>query len=36
LQGRYQNAMVGTAVNGKLVTPCAQGLNSAANTARHK
>lgn len=36
LQGRYQNAMVGTAVDGKLVTPCAQGLNTAANTASHK
>ncbi|HET6462195.1 MAG TPA: hypothetical protein VFH33_00210 [Candidatus Krumholzibacteria bacterium] len=36
LQGRYQNAMVGTAVNGKLTTPCAQGLNTAANTASHK
>lgn len=36
LQGRYENAMVGTAANGTLVTPCAQGLNTAANTASHK
>jgi hypothetical protein len=36
LQGRYENAMVGTAADGKLVTPCAQGLNTAANTASHK
>lgn len=36
LQGRYENAMVGTAVDGKLATPCAQGLNTAANTANHK
>jgi hypothetical protein len=32
LQGRYQNAMVGTVdANGKLVAPCAQGLNTAAD-----
>ena len=37
LQGRYQNAIVATVdANGKLSTPCAQGLNTAANTARHK
>jgi len=36
LQGRYENAMVGTAVDGKLATPCAQGLNTAANTASQK
>lgn len=36
LQGRYENAIVGTAANGKLVTPCAQGLNTAANTASQK
>ena len=36
LQGRYENAMVGSAANGKLATPCAQGLNTAANTASHK
>jgi len=38
LQGRYQNAMVGSIdANGKLVTPCAQGLNTAANlSASHR
>jgi hypothetical protein len=37
LQGRYQNAIVATVdANGKLSTPCAQGLNTAANTASHK
>jgi len=36
LQGRFENAMVGTAVDGKLATPCAQGLNTAANTASQK
>lgn len=36
LQGRYENAMVGTVADGKLVTPCAQGLNTAANTASQK
>ncbi len=36
LQGRYENAMVGTNVDGKLATPCAQGLNTAANTASQK
>jgi len=36
LQGRYENAMVGTAVDGKLATPCAPGLNTAANTASQK
>lgn len=37
LQGRYQNAIVATVdSNGKLSTPCAQGLNTAANTASHK
>ena len=34
LEGRYQNAMVGTVTtDGKLVVPCAQGLNAPANTA---
>jgi len=36
LEGRFQSAMVGTTVDGKLVTPCAQGLNTAANTASQK
>lgn len=37
LQGRYQNAIVATVdANGKLSTPCAQGLNPAANPASHK
>ena len=37
LQGRYQNAIVATVdANGKLSTPCVQGLNTAANTASHK
>ena len=37
LQGRYQNAIVATVdANGKLSVPCAQGLNTAANTASHK
>ncbi len=36
LQGRYENAMVGTVVDGKLTTPCAQGLNTDANTASQK
>jgi hypothetical protein len=36
LQGRYQNAMVGSVSDGKLSTPCAQGLNTAANTASQK
>jgi hypothetical protein len=37
LQGRYQNAIVATVdANGKLSSPCAQGLNTAANTASHK
>ena len=36
LQGRFQNSMVVTNVDGKLVGPCAQGLNTAANTASHK
>jgi hypothetical protein len=33
LEGRYQNAMVGSVANGKLSTPCTQGPNTAANTA---
>ena len=37
LQGRFQSAMVGSVTaDGKLSTPCAQGLNTAANTASHK
>jgi len=33
MEGRYQNAMVGSVANGKLATPCIQGLTAAANTA---
>jgi len=37
LEGRYQNAIVATVdANGTLSSPCAQGLNTAANTASHK
>jgi hypothetical protein len=37
LQGRYQNAIVATVnADGTLSMPCAQGLNTAANTASHK
>jgi hypothetical protein len=34
LQGRFENGMVATVdASGKLTAPCAQGLNTAANTA---
>jgi len=34
LQGRFENGMVATVdASGKLSAPCAQGLNTAANTA---
>jgi hypothetical protein len=37
LQGRYQNAILATVdADGKLATPCFQGLNTAANTASDK
>lgn len=37
LQGRFENGMVTTVdANGELKSPCAQGLNTAANTASQK